>query len=308
MLILLIIVIIKKIKKKSLVFLGTESEELTNWNLNINFDTKGVDVTSGEDDPPVYLYKIADITGITDTGEPIYNNAVASFTDLNIYQVHFPVDDSEIANKFITWCTQYGISPGREFKVDFENLSCFEDLTPGVYVLSETGGPYGGEEFDDVRGDCASGPVIFSNLKYDENGKVTGSYSELNLTVYMNIIFDYEIGKIREDSEPENGRYYQVGKEIGFCVNVWSSGTWLAGYRDTRACRLMLKVKSGSTGNEWTDLGDHPYWCADVWNSSIPVSFSYVVQPEDVGYPIEIEATRLDCSSTGTAKGKVTKN
>ncbi len=267
-----------------------------------------MDVASNEKDPSVYLYKIADITGITDTGEPIYGNNVVASAGIDLNQVHFPVDDSEFAWMAIAWCKVQDIDFKEEFKVDFDNLSCFEDLTPGVYVLSSTGGPYGGENWSDVQGDYASGPVIFSNLEYDKNGKITGSYSELELTVYMDIIFDYEIGKIREGSVPENGKNYQVGEEIGFSVMVWSSGTWLVGYPDGRACRFMLKIKSGSTGNEWSELGDLPYWCEADWISSSTVWFTYVVQPEDVGYPIEIEATRLGCSSTGTAKGKVTKN
>ncbi len=77
-----------------MIFLGTEVDELTNWKLNIKFDSKEVNVNEEEfnERTKVKLYKIA---GVTETREVKCEDSFQP-TRIDLSKLNFPVDISEM--------------------------------------------------------------------------------------------------------------------------------------------------------------------------------------------------------------------
>lgn len=80
--------------KKNMIFLGTEVDKLTEWKLNLKFDSREVDVNEEKfnERTRVYLYMIAEIT---ETGEIKYRDDFQE-SRIDFSKLNFPVDISEI--------------------------------------------------------------------------------------------------------------------------------------------------------------------------------------------------------------------
>ncbi len=172
---------------------------------------------------------------------------------------------------------EWGIPGVENLSNKYSGIFSYDKLSPGIYMIV----PHTSPEQGDSGNVLTSKPFIFNNLKYDENGNVVGAYSELNLTVYLDVIFadpDYEITKT-VISSPANGEAYQVGEKIKYKITVTNKGN--CNYDVITINDIVSSGEGENTKTEKTIYLDLRK------GESEDVEYEYEVKPDDGGYPIK---------------------
>ncbi len=262
--------------------------------MNVKFDSEEVNVQEEGfyEDTEVTLYKIADIK---ETGEPYYNDSPFENSGINLNELSFPVDISEYGLWYVAYASSRGIVAKGISQLDSDCKCSFENLESGVYMLVHS---TGGDQRENGK-TLTFQPYIFNNLKYDERGNVVGTYSELNLTVYLDVTFpnpDYDITK-KIVSEPKNGKTYQVGEKIKYEITVTNKGN----------CRLdsITIIDKITSGYEGKSVEEKTFYLVDLEKGETEtIEYEYEVKPKDGGYPIKNALTAVTTKPPTPPKGE----